>query len=350
MLFYLVLAICVAILTELSFKLKSKFMKSTLGALAIFLPSFFAAVRYNVGTDFHGYVAIFEEARVSSVDRIERGYIYINWLVQRLGGGIELVFFITTLIIFCCIYFSLKRYSNIINPGIGMLTFMFFYYQMSFNILRQVIAMSIFLYSIKYIIDKKFVKFLFCTILAANFHSSMIVAFLAYFINLINVGNLRKQKKIIMYIVVVLATVFLYTWLPMILGAMGNERLLTHIASERTGDTGIGFLIRQSPIIIIGLYFSRYTAKNNRDFDFLFTIYIISILLNFSVFFGGDFVERIALNYQIVLVLLVPYYYKCLNMKFGNWGLFLLLYTAIHWWYRFVLMNSGDTLPYQWIF
>ena len=96
--FYLILAIIVAVITEISFKVKSKFIRIICGILAILIPTFFFSVRYGIGTDYFNYLALYSDVYNGIDIKIEWAYKYLSKFVASFGGSIEVLFFIVSLI------------------------------------------------------------------------------------------------------------------------------------------------------------------------------------------------------------------------------------------------------------
>lgn len=351
MIFYISLAVVVAICTELSIRLTSKAMRLFFLFFAAVIPSFFAAVRDGIGTDYHAYISIFEEARTSSESRIEWIYYYINFVVAKLGGEVEVVFFIGALLLFLFVYFSLSKRCEVLSPGIGMFVFMLMYYQMSLNATRQVIAMAIILYSIKFIEERKFLKFSILIIIASGFHNSALIFFPIYFLYETLFKTKKKFLRYTLYLSILVVILCLNSILVPILS--GDDELkyyLKYLDDSNTGSN-ITFLIRHLPFIIIGMYLYRYNKIKDQRFSFYYSIYIISIILKFTSFVGAKYIDRISWNFEIVLVLLIPYFIRFLNKRgevFISW--FLICYIVVYWWYLYIFTGSHETYPYQWIF
>src|SRR5690606_24008100 len=76
----------------------------------------------------------------------------------------------------------------------------------SLNIVRQFVAISIIFYSITYIHEKKFTKFLTCVLLACMFHVTAFVAVIMYAVNLPFVN--RKFNLMIFLIAIPAGKIF----------------------------------------------------------------------------------------------------------------------------------------------
>ncbi|MCK0470087.1 EpsG family protein [Halalkalibacter sp. APA_J-10(15)] len=323
----------------------------TYALLAIFIPSFFFAVRYGIGTDYYSYIRNYELIRSGNETRMEWGYEYLNKIVASLGGDIEIVFFIIGLLMMLFIYLTLKNYCHVISPGIGMFVFMLLYYQMSFNTVRQAVTMAIVLYSIRFIKDRKLIKFTLLIVLASGFHNSALLFLPIYFIYALIGKKNRTLSRILIYTVTAIIVLSLDRILIPILGAVPELDYYIKYLEEESTTEGIGFLVRSLPFLFIGFYVYKYIGERDRSFILYFSIFIIGMLLNFSRFVGADFISRISLNFEVAQVLLIPYFFRCLNNRgefLLSWALF--CYLIFHWWYVFFYIGSHGTYPYEWIF
>lgn len=352
MFFYLFLAIVVGIFTELSFKVKNKYLRILNALIAILCPTFFFSVRYGIGTDYESYIRIFNLISTGQDTRMEWAYFLINKTVAYFGGSIEVVFFLVGIIMFLFIYLTLKDHRKVISPGLGMFIFILFYYQMSFNTIRQVVAVAVLLYSFKFIKDRYFIRFLLLIILASGFHISSLIMIPVYFIyNLIGKQQ-RRITRLLFYTVTLLIVIGLDKLLiPILSNVESLNYYLKYLDQESTLESGFGFIIRQLPFLAVGFYLYTYIGKYDKNFSFYYFMFIVSILFGFTRFVGADYIGRISLNFEIILVLLIPYLVRVLNNRrelFISW--LLVCYIVIHWWYIYVYVGSHGTIPYQWIF
>lgn len=350
--FYLILAIIVAVITEISFKVKSKFIRIICGILAILIPTFFFSVRYGIGTDYFNYLALYSDVYNGIDIKIEWAYKYLSKFVASFGGSIEVLFFIVSLIMILFIYLTLKDNHKIISPGVGMFVFMLLYYQYSFNIMRQMIAASIILYSIKYIKDRKFIKFMLFIFIASGFHITALIMVPIYFLYEL-LG--KKKRKLISSITFLIALVVVLSLdkilIPILNRFESLQQYIWYLEIKSSVDPDLGFILYELPILFLGVYLYKKMERSEKNFNIYFSIYILGIIFEFSKLIGSDHISRLSINFEIVLVLLIPYFIRILNNRkelFISW--LLLCYVVFQWWYSFIYLGNTETYPYQWIF
>ena len=149
--------------------------------LFLVIISIIVGFRYNVGVDWDGYrIAFLESGNLTFEENsFELGYFIISKIMNLLGFGYQQFFFLINLFTWYFIFKSI--------PKKLLLYFIFFlfcteFFFWSMNGIRQFTAMSIFLFSIKYILDKQLIKFTLTLIFAGLFHKSAFIFFPLYFI------------------------------------------------------------------------------------------------------------------------------------------------------------------------
>ena len=367
MLFYILLALLIGFTMEMSINSRNKVVKFFNYTLTIILPSFLFSVRYGIGTDYFNYINIFKSSAYGNSSRIEWAYYYINSITAKYFGNIEIAFFvlavmrslfrkdvfILAVIMMLFVYHSIKYYSEIISPGIAMFLFMIMFYQMSFNATRQVLAMTIILFSIRFIQEKKIFKFLIAIIIAAGFHNSAFVFLPMYFLNGILGSKKKNSVKLIIFVAILALTFSIDKFMSYFLINSKYFSYYLVYLNEVYAEADFGFVIRYLPFLIVIIY-TFITAKEShidKRFIFLNSLFFISIILKLSSFVGSQYLSRLSWNFEIVLILIIPYLIKLLSKKrevFISWAL--LSYSIINWWYVFVYNNSHETVPYRWIF
>lgn len=110
----------------------------------------------------------------------ELGYVYLNVLLSNLTANRYIFIFILTLIIYVLYFLNLKRYAS--DYRIALLLFLGLLFFFTFTYLRQMIGVGITGLSLKYVYERKLLKFVVFVLLAALFHNSAIILFPAYFI------------------------------------------------------------------------------------------------------------------------------------------------------------------------
>lgn len=349
---YGVIALSTSIFAECSVKVSNKIISFITKVITLLIPSFFAGVRYGIGTDYFSYQEIFEKVKYGYDIRQEIGYKVINYLIYWIGGDIQLVFFVISFFTILFIYLSLYDHKDKISVGFGMFVFMLLYYQYSYNGIRHALAMAISLYSIKYIYKRNLIKFLFFTILSISFHMTAILIFPLYFLYDI-IGKKRSLIFSVIFFMIFFIMVLNYEkiLLPIIGNISSLEYYEVYLNTKEQYSFGIGILVLNLPYILPGMIFLKDLNVYENNFLLYYSFLILGVLLKFSGYFGSQYVNRIAMNFLIVTVILVPYYIRISKYKQTKiLSYLIILFIIANWIYNYIYLGSSETVPYKWIY
>lgn len=220
-----------------------------LAFLLVFVP---AAIRYDVGTDYVNYLAIYQDSwRLESYKK-EPGFYFINWFYQSINAHFQWMF-ATFAFIFTAVAFKVYPRKQAWVLHLALITLLYF---QSFNIVRQAVAMVFCLWALKELIDKQNIRFIALCLLASLFHQSAVIFLLVGLASLIPVSYRLKSYIAPVFFIAFLALSFLI--LPNILKLIewallkagmtkfasyfGNSK---HFIARELG-TGMGVLITLS--------------------------------------------------------------------------------------------------------
>ena len=217
--------------------------------------------KYTVGADLRMYVQIFETVdRYSWRDllnsKFETGYMIFTKVVRDLSSNSQF-FIAVTGILTVGVYLReifRKSYDAFL---IMYLTFGLFFFQ--FSMLRQAIAMAIFMIAIDRLEDRKWIEYIFLVLLAGTFHASAFVCLLLVFVGFLP-WNDHTLK--LMWIVETAVLVTLRGLLEIVVYYLPRYE---YILSENTSYK-FGYIVRI--IIICGLYVASIIFCKIRSKDY----------------------------------------------------------------------------------
>ena len=141
-------------------------------------------LRYEVGVDWFNYIDVYKRhvGNAWSFSTPELAYKYLNVFSDMLGTGIFGVVFVST---FLMLVFSFAApYRLRINPFYFMALIAPYHLVVSgVNLTRQSVAMSVFIFAITYLIQKKKLHYAMWVIFASMFHFSAILMLAFLFID-----------------------------------------------------------------------------------------------------------------------------------------------------------------------
>jgi len=279
------LIMCIGFLILAKYIPKYKKIFIPLSAITLFA---FWAIRGNVlneiyaGVDYNSYKSWFfsVENLKLTLDR-DIGFNVLLLIIKKLTNSFDVFIFITTAFLIYSIYkYALDNNKEYLLTIYIFITFGIF--ELGISAIRQWVAGSIFLLSIKYIRDQKFWKYLISILVASLFHNSAIVLITVYpFI------NIKKDKHIIKIIICliggILAAILIRTGILIDLIykiAPLYEYKHTQIGPELNSNYTI-FIITTFILAFIMINKKTYNYFNNEktyQLDYLILLWLFSFL------------------------------------------------------------------------
>ncbi|ADQ13551.1 hypothetical protein Halsa_0055 [Halanaerobium hydrogeniformans] len=276
---------------------------------------FFAAFRYDVGSDYFSYIRMYNKIgsrgiswALSSV-RTEPLYAIFNWIIYNVFENHNLVFVLSSTILLSLIFSVIIKNKNKLSVGLSLFLFVTTFYLSMFTFIRLSISAGIIFYSYEYLVNRNPVKYFFLIILAIGFHFTAIVMLPVYFI----VDKRLKffVLKFLFVLIFVAAALMLFTFFVDIIGGF-----LGYEYAHRVGNIrgGINQLILFSPIFIfIFIFRKRLILYNSKNIIYTQIFWLGSILMLFTLWLG--ILDRMAVYFQFSIILLIPQIFKVMNNK-----------------------------------
>lgn len=323
---YLLSYIILFVLTlkEITIKKYSQNQMSILIILFIFIFTYWAGIRYGIGTDYYNYLNIFQGINsFSDYNYLEPGFRFIVTIVKKLGFSEFSLFFVFAFILLCFMLVGIKKNSK--YPVFSIFIFMtVFYIGYVFNGLRQGIAMSLLVFVLKDIELKNFKKVFVYTILGMTIHYSAVFIIIGYFFNKIII---KKMHYILMTIIFMFIVVINDFWSDIIIHLMPEYIALKINLYSYNYESEIDLLgIMQRLMIIFPfiLYFN-FLKRDNDSFEVIFKLYYLGFIF-YSIFsFQEVFATRINMYFRILEIILFPYLLTLRINRFEKLFLFLFI-------------------------
>ena len=341
MIVYVFMIISTVIMT-IGIKKAKKFGKRGLELgckIMIFLiPFLIMGLRYDVGRDyFYTYAPIFETVKITGeYSNVEFGYVLLNKLVLLFTKD------------YAGIYKAIMKSSKDITLSFYILfASCFFFYAM--NVMRQSIVIAIFIYCIRYIKERKMMKYMVIIILASFIHKIALIFIPVYFVSYFKI---KPKLLIIIAIVVIIAQPLIYNLIVKFTVGTKYENYITgrYSVSE---NSMISPLINLSTLILC--YYYKQKDKRNKEFDdelnILTNIHVIALICSLLL---GTFplASRIFVNFYHVQILTIPLLLSKEKRKDIRRLLYLGYYIAfgVNFIYSVGMKNGNKVLPYRTIF
>lgn len=289
----------------------------------VILISFLMGMRYEVGIDWENYKEYYEEVKRGSDltnSGIEPAYFFLNQCIAWLQLPYQFFFFVIMLLHLLLLYKSFDQYLFLLSLGIYFyFTTIFF---TSLNIQRQTLSFCVFLFSLRYFTDRKWIPYFLCIACATLIHYSSVILFPLYFVGSKYFIVLdKKWLQLILYVFSFFTGVYILNFIlnELALYITGAKYLNTIKAlgsKEMEVNTGIGLITTTLVDVCLILYASKLSKVYYRfHFHLLFRIFFIGILLSNAL--GLDvFLSRVPFALVALRFLMLAFWvYYLLNIK-----------------------------------
>ena len=302
-----------------------------------------SGIRYGVGQDyFYTYVPIFRNVLSGKINGTwgEIGYIYLNKFVTLFTSDYSVIFLLTSIIF---IYFTFKaiyEQSDNISFSIMLLVLMGYYFCFM-NGIRQMLAASILIYSIKFIKEKKLKKFLIFVLMATMLHTSSLLFIPLYFISSLEINY--KIIAVITFMFYALSNIIS----SLLLKIIGLTKYSWYLDSTYKAErTGFIMILINFMILVFALIFNK-DKKND-----------IYIKIQWFAVLSMAFIGKIPVAHRLLWVfglpgiILIPNIISSRNSKRERFVLTLIISILyiVYFIYTVGIKNSNSVLPYRTIF
>lgn len=291
-----------------------------------------SGLRFNVGTDYRAYAQMFIELVNGTANDIwlnkEIGYLWLVDIVNFFGGNYQLVFFLMSVSITTFFYKGLVYFfkGNQTYLLLSTLLFIPIFYFLSMNIIRQALVAAIFLYSIKFIIQKNFFKYLFVILIATMFHKSAIILFPLYWLL-----NMRYSNNILLFYFLFGISLVIANPIEIMIDMLYSSKIF-YISYLRSDDYNI-----QSSLFSISItYLSTLLTlslllllnRENKKENILFNSMIFFVLLRLLAI-DIDILNRLSFYFKPFFIIFIIFVVSKISKKIKNTKniLFVLLIT-----------------------
>lgn len=313
LLLILILGIC---LCEIKKNKRNNIIFLTLVSVTMIVLSYLRAD--TVGIDYKQYETYFNQVHSGgwaflispqNIYRVEPGYSLLNYFVSLFTGDIHIFMLVVSIITVSLTAVLLHKYSPI--PWLGMFVFASFgFFGNSLSFLRQSIAISIFLFAVHFLKEKRLPPYILVTLLAATFHKAILIMIPVYFI-----VHIKINWKSLTAYAVLTGTVMALTW-PMfnlvtkyVYQQYATQQGLYYMLG-RDWQTAAIPVITTITILILKDFILKRNSKN-------------IVLLNFSIYSGLLYImtcqhflfQRFGMMFFTSAILIIPELFASIGVE-----------------------------------
>jgi hypothetical protein len=202
------------------------------------------------------------------------GYLILNRISRLLSPS----FFLLLMIISIIVIYSYAKFILEYSPYIwlSLLLFLLVNYYQSFFLLRQYLAMSVFLFSIKYIINRDPIRFGICTILAISFHLTAVIIIPFYFLYGIN----YSRKNFLLLIAAAIIFIILFKGIGPFINRI--SAYYAHYFEMESDESAWRRLLMKSYLFLVFLFVMKNKAYDQGINRIVFYCLYLSIIINYA--------------------------------------------------------------------
>lgn len=323
--------------------------------ISFLFPFFVAGLRYDVGTDYMGYL----EKYIPHVMYGQYSYITLEPLFEilikfsNLLGSYQWLFVFTHFLILYFVYKHIKKVSPNVVLSVSLIVLTGFF-NTSLNIMRQSIAIAIFLYAITFIHERKLLKYAIAITIASLFHTSALIFFILYFLG---VEKFSIKRKLIYTIGFLMLRALLDPIRIILISITQKFNFYNSYFGSVYDDTGNNYMyLLLNLFVCFFAIFIEKAYKFNDDnekqlFNLFFSIQFIALGLSVvaPIIPNANRVIMMFSSIQITYIPLLLSKIKSGKLRLLFIILFMLIYLGIFY-KMYYYGNSGETFPYKSIF
>lgn len=316
----------------------------------IFLALFgVSACRIAIGHDYWEYTDIFNLIEQGRYVSTEFGFNLLVKICHFIFGteGKSYIANFAVIAFFTMFFFVRALCDQSENFGCSFFLFMVFgYYLSTFNSIRYYLVLAVAVYSVKFILKKKYAHFVLCILLAAPFHMAVLFVLLAYPLALM---KWNKWSVSVVSVIVVSLLVFpqfyrklIFTFYPFYENSVYD-----------TGETSLINIARCIGTLVFALIYYKTALKDNRKNMFYFNLNVEALIVYACCSFM-PVISRIGFFLNIYQIFLIPSVIRSIPKKWQRTVITVLIALAGIGYYVFFLKSCEDDgtriVPYlNWI-
>lgn len=295
--------------------------------LPIIIVSLIMGFRYDVGTDWENYQAMYCEILKNGItwssivgSTLEPLYLILNAVIAYMGLPYQIFFAIIMFLHLILLYKSFDHYPYLLP--LGLFFYITTFFCTSLNIQRQSLSICIFIYSIRFILDKEFYKYCMCIIIAGLIHYSSFILLPVYFLSM---NFTRVLDKRLIQLSLYACSFFIFNFAlniinNFVLGFITNAKYLSNLNALGNVNMGTSSGLGVIATIVVDIFLIIYSKRlsivySKYKFNVIFRIYYVGIVM--SNIFGLDmFLSRLFLAMENMRFIVLAFFvYYLINVK-----------------------------------
>ena len=318
--FYLICFGILCVLAVLNVQMHDKLSTQILNGLAAIMLICIAGLRYETGGDWDTYTTLFHDfppfsrligrpAEFADIS-VEEGFVLLCALVKSLGGTVQHLFFVVSLINITLIACAASKYTK--YPVVVLLCYYgILYFNLEMIYIRQATAVALCFFALQYIPSKRMVPYMIFILLACTFHRVAALMIPLYFLLNIKLPSWAYLAVVGIGAVVMLAGIpWIQTIFLTVAGWLGDNyaekaELYTEDAMFAvTRGLSLGFILNLAIFAVIIFFKEKIDALPYGTI--MLNMFFASLVLYYYCFELVEVSNRMRLFFLIGIIALLP--------------------------------------------
>lgn len=304
-----------------------------------------SGLRYGIGTDYAMYNSMYFNQNQSNTAKVEIGYKILMKLAAPIFGAKSYLFFLLCATITVIpIYTTIKKYSN--KPGESIFYFVTLgFYTLSFNMVRQSIAMAITFFALRYLFDRKLLKYMITILVASTFHITSLIMIPMYWISKIKFSQIANFGIVLLLLFsgIMFNAIFGYvtTKIPQYAMYAKYDNTIAGIGTYLVNITYIA-------LIVFAVINRKKIEQRNSNYFYIINMIIYSIFF-IALSIKSTLFARLIYYWFMPIVIVIPEYILCIIGNKRNTVQFVMV-LAFCLFYFLNIYSFNGVYPYTSIF
>jgi hypothetical protein len=331
----------------------SRFNKFIWTTLIIIGPAVLVGIRhYDVGADtMNNVLGYMRDGYSYSLDSISRyGYLfqlirYISFHITS-GNPTLFLFFLAYITLYILVR-GLDKWINELSLPMALFVFYSVLGMQLMNQSRQMLALSILLYAVHYLAERKFLRYCLIITIASLIHFTAIIGLLFPFLYF-NTSRYYPLKKLLYYSLWLITPLILPQLLSLFMYIL-PDAYSHYVSNVSSTGIGMGLVLNILPVMLPIIIFKRYLCGKTNDYFVRIAILVLPFRL---AGYYSYYLMRLQYYSMIFMLLITSTILKNINNKlkrkivrFGLIGIHLSYFLV-----TYVYLNDSSILPYRTIF
>lgn len=318
--FYLICFGILCVLAVLNVQMHDKLSTQILNGLAAIMLICIAGLRYETGGDWDTYTTLFHDfppfsrligrpAEFADIS-VEEGFVLLCALVKSLGGTVQHLFFVVSLINITLIACAARKYTQ--YPVVALLCYYgILYFNLEMIYIRQATAVALCFFALQYIPSKRMVPYMIFILLACTFHRVAALMIPLYFLLNIKMPSWAYLAVVGIGAVVMLAGIpWIQTIFLTVAGWLGEnyaekaELYMEDAMFAVTRGLSLGFILNLAIFAVIIFFKEKIDALPYGTI--MLNMFFASLVLYYYCFELVEVSNRMRLFFLIGIIALLP--------------------------------------------